>query len=291
VIGSRHIAGGFIIPATLGVPIRFTAGQAAWPTPLNLDHDAAKRLRAPDIATTWPMSALIEQMDALQSRFGYVTGDLNTGGLVNNAVELRGNDLFADLKEDPELADHLLAIVAETVVGVGRILRQRSGTTSIAVNRSIVSVNPAIHLTSNCSVSMISPRLYESRVLPHELRMAELLAPYGIHHCGSNLQKYADAYNRMDLRFLDVGFGSDIEACGRLFPGAFLNLRMRCASSADCVRKARERRRVLHQYGWRHARRERQGDVSSGDGFQRENGLAAGAGAAKELRLKAQGLR
>jgi hypothetical protein len=172
------------------------------------------------------MSALIEQMDALQSRFGYVTGDLNTGGLVNNAVELRGNDLFADLKEDPELADHLLAIVAETVVGVSRILRQRTGTTSIAVNRSIVSVNPAIHLTSNCSVSMISPRLYESRVLPHELRMAELLAPYGIHHCGSNLQKYADAYNRMDLKFLDVGFGSDIEACSRLFPAAFLNLRM-----------------------------------------------------------------
>jgi hypothetical protein len=30
----------------------------------------------------------------------------------------------------------------------------------------------------------------------------------------------------MDLKFLDVGFGSDIEACGRLFPGAFLNLRM-----------------------------------------------------------------
>jgi hypothetical protein len=226
IIGSRHIAGGFIIPATLGVPIRFTAGQAAWPTPSNLDHDAARQLRAPDVAKTWPMSALIEQMDALQSRFGYVTGDLNTGGLVNNAVELRGNDLFADLKEDPELADHLLAIVAETVVGVSRILRQRTGTTSIAVNRSIVSVNPAIHLTSNCSVSMISPRLYESRVLPHELRMAELLAPYGIHHCGSNLQKYADAYNRMDLRFLDVGFGSDIEACGRLFPGAFLNLRM-----------------------------------------------------------------
>jgi hypothetical protein len=94
------------------------------------------------------------------------------------------------------------------------------------VNRSLLSVNPAIHLTSNCSVSMISPRLYESCVLPHEIRMAKLLAPYGIHHCGSNLQKYADAYNRMDLKFLDVGFGSAVEACSRLFPAAFLNLRM-----------------------------------------------------------------
>ena len=30
----------------------------------------------------------------------------------------------------------------------------------------------------------------------------------------------------MDLKFLDVGFGSDLEKCGRLFPSAFLNLRM-----------------------------------------------------------------
>jgi len=192
------------------------------------------QLRAPDVAKTWPMSKLIEQMDALEARFGYVTGDLNTGGLLNIAVELRGNDLFADLKVDPEVADHLLAVAAETIVGVSRILRKRTGTTSIAVNRSVLSVDPAVHLTSNCSVSMISPKLYESRVLPHEMRLAERLAPYGIHHCGSNLQKYADAYNRMDLKFLDVGFGSDLEACSRLFPAAFLNLRMSPVRMLEC---------------------------------------------------------
>jgi hypothetical protein len=226
IIGSRHIAGGFVIPAMLGVPIRYSAGQAAWPVPLNLDRDAAMRLRAPDAASTWPMSALLEQMDALESRFGYLTGDLNTGGLLNNAIELRGNDFFMDLKLDPEVTDHLLSLVADTVVGTGRILRQRTRTTSIAVNRSILSVDPAIHLTSNCSVSMISPQLYESRILPHEIRMAKCLAPYGIHHCGGNLQKYAGLYNRMELKFLDVGFGSDLAACNRLFPSAFLNLRM-----------------------------------------------------------------
>ena len=226
VLGSRHIAGGFVMPALMGVPIRFSSGQAAWPMPLNLDRDAVLALRAPDIAGTWPMNVLIEQMNTLESQFGYVTGDLNTGGLLNIAVELRGNDFFLDLTEDPELTDHLLSVVAETLVNVSRYVRSRTGTTSIAVNRSILSVTPAIHLTSNCSVSMIAPRLYESRILPHEIRVANQLTPFGIHHCGSNLHKYAEQYNRMDLRFLDVGFGSDLEACSRLFPHAFLNLRM-----------------------------------------------------------------
>jgi hypothetical protein len=62
--------------------------------------------------------------------------------------------------------------------------------------------------------------------LPYERQIAKELAPFGIHHCGGNLHKYAAQYNQMDLKFLDVGFGSDLEKCGRLFPSAFLNLRM-----------------------------------------------------------------
>jgi hypothetical protein len=226
IIGSMHIAGGFVLPALLGVPIRFSADQAAWPMPLNLDRQAILSLRAVDIESTWPMSLLIAQMDQLQQEFGCVVGDLNTAGIVNTSVELRGNDLLLDLIEDPELTDHLFQVVAEMQVRVGQYLRDRTGTTSIAVNRSILDVDPAIHVTSNCSVSMISPRLYEQRVLPHEMYAAEKLAPYGIHHCGGNLQKYAKAYSRMPVRFFDVGSGSDAGECGRLFPDAFLNLRV-----------------------------------------------------------------
>ncbi|MCL4402974.1 MAG: uroporphyrinogen decarboxylase family protein [Acidobacteria bacterium] len=226
VIGSRHIAGGYVIPALLGVAIRFSSDQAAWAIPRELDRASALALRVPEIENTWPMSVLIEQMNALEARFGYVTGDLNTGGIFNNAVELRGNDLFLDLAEDPELADHLFSVVAETQVRVSRYLRARTGTSSIAVNRSILDVDPGIHLAANCSVSMMSARMYQNRVLRHEMHAARELAPYGIHHCGGNLHKYAEPYNRLDPRFLDVGSGSDVAACSRLYPKAFLNLRM-----------------------------------------------------------------
>jgi hypothetical protein len=226
VIGSMHIAGGFVMPALLGVPIRFSKDQAAWPVPRNLDRESVMALRAPEIGRTWPMDELIRQADALEKEFGCLVGDFNTAGIFNTSVEVRGNDLFTDLMEDPELTDHLFRIVSEAMIQVGGYWRNRTGTTSVSVNCSIAAVDPGIHLTSNCSVSMISPALYEKRILTYEKRLAENLQPFGIHHCGSNLQLYAAQYSRMPIRFLDVGSGSDVARCSSLFPQAFLNLRM-----------------------------------------------------------------
>jgi hypothetical protein len=141
-------------------------------------------------------------------------------------MELRGNALFMDLVEDPELTDHLFEVVTETLIRVARLLRARTGTTSLAVNRSIADVDAGLHLTSNCSVSMMSPRLYQQRILAFERRAAGVLAPFGIHHCGANLQRYAAEYSELEPKFLDVGYGSDVAECARLFPDAFLNLRM-----------------------------------------------------------------
>jgi hypothetical protein len=226
VIGSRHIAGGFVIPALLGVPIRFLDDQAAWAVPLNLSREQILGLRVPDIETTWPMNRIIADMDALEKEFGYVVGDLNTGGLINTGLELRGQELFLDLVEAPEVADHLFSVVGETQARVARCVRSRTGTSSVAVNRSIVNVDPQIYVHSNCSIQMISPRLYERVLLAHECRLAAELRPYGIHHCGNNLHRFAGAYATTGAVFYDVGWGSDVAECSRMLPDAFLNLRL-----------------------------------------------------------------
>jgi len=59
IVGSQHIAGGFVLPALLGVEIRFSQREAAWPVPLNLTREKIHALRVPDIPTTWPMNRLI----------------------------------------------------------------------------------------------------------------------------------------------------------------------------------------------------------------------------------------
>jgi hypothetical protein len=226
VIGSRHIAGGFVVPALLGVEPRFSSDQAAWPVPLDLDRKAALALRVPDLGATWPMDVLIRQMDRLERQFGYVTGDLNTAGLLNTAIELRGQQFFLDLVEDAELADHILSVVAGTQAAVAACVKSRTGTCAIATNRSVLDADPAIYLTSNCSVQMISPALYETRILPFEQYLADRLQPYGIHHCGNNLQRYTRAYSRVSPRFFDVGWGSDVARSSADLPDAFLNLRL-----------------------------------------------------------------
>lgn len=226
VVGSQHVAGGFVVAALLGVEIRFAENQAPWALPRNLGREEALALRVPDFRALWPMREWIADMDALNEEFGCVAGDFNTAGLINTALDLRGQQLFVDMLEDPEVAAHLFGVVAETQAAVAEYTRSRTGTNSVAVNRSIVNVDPEIYLHSNCSVQMISPALYRRCLLEHERRLAARLGPYGIHHCGNNLHLFAGAYGELPVRFFDVGWGSDAARCARAFPDAFLNLRL-----------------------------------------------------------------
>lgn len=226
IIGSQHIAGGFVIPALLGVEIRFSPAEAAWPVPINLSREKILALRAPDLRTAWPTNQLFADLDALERGFGHVLGDFNTAGVFNTALELRGQQLFVDLLEDEELVHHLFGVVAETEAAVAAYVRARTGTASVAVNRSIVNVDPRIHVESNCSVQMISPALYRQCLLPWHVKLAQRMAPFGIHHCGDNLQIFAPAYAETGAMFYDVGWGSDVGRCSAALPEAFLNLRL-----------------------------------------------------------------
>ena len=90
VIGSLHVAGGFVIPALLGAHIRFEANAAPQPEPMHLVPEQIDAFEKPDWRNTSPMNRLIADMDALEEKFGCVIGDLNTDGLLNAAYHLYG---------------------------------------------------------------------------------------------------------------------------------------------------------------------------------------------------------
>lgn len=226
VIGSMYVAGGFILPALFGVEIRFSDNEAPWPVALNAEDRVIRELAVPDIHHTWPMSQIIADMDILANQWGYVVGDFDTDGILNTALHIRGQQLFLDFVDNPELAHHLFSVLAETYVRIASYMKARTGTCSVATNRSILHVDKEIYLHSNCSVQMISPKMYGEYLLPYERYMAEKLTPYGIHHCADNLQQFAEAYAALPLVFLDVGWGSDVGICRRSFPNTFLNLRL-----------------------------------------------------------------
>ena len=226
IIGSVHVAGGFVIPALLGAKIMFAPDAAPQPKPVDLTVERVEALEKPDFRETWPMDQLIADMDALEAEYGTVVGDVNTDGLLNAAYHLYGQELILDFYQAPERVRRLLNMIGELIVDVALYVRGRTGSCSISVNRMVERVGPSLFLHANCSVQMISPASYRTLHLPVEQRMAERIQPFGIHHCGNNLHRVASAYAELPACYFEVGWSSDVAASREALPDAFLNLRL-----------------------------------------------------------------
>ena len=227
VVGPVHLAIGFVVQTMLGCEVRFAADAAPWVLGAELDEDQIWALEVPDLESTSPMRETIAMMDALEAEFGYLEGDIPWDGLQNVALDLRGQQLFLDYFDSPELVRHLFGVIASTIVLVADYVRRRTGSSSISLNRIVASIDPQLNLHSNCSVQMISRATYEKYLLPFECWLAKRLQPYGIHHCGDSLQRVVHAYAQVPgLAYVDVGWGSDVAACRRVLPDAILSLRL-----------------------------------------------------------------
>jgi uroporphyrinogen-III decarboxylase len=235
IIGSMHVAGGFVIPALLGSEIIFETDAAPQPKSMDITVEQIEALEKPNFRELWPMKPLIGDMDALEEEYGYLVGDLNTDGLLNAAYHLYGQDLFIDFYQAPERVTKLLETIAELIGDVALYIRERTGSPSIAVNRMVERVNPALFLHANCSVQMISPKSYREIQLPIEQRMAERAGLFGIHHCGNNLHQIAPVYAELPSVFFDVGWGSNVAKCREALPDAFLNLRLDPVRMLQCT--------------------------------------------------------
>ncbi len=227
VVGPVHLAIGFVVQAMLGCQVRFSEDAAPWVLCAELTEEEVWALEVPDLESAPMMRQTIALMDALEEEFGYLEGDIPWDGVQNVALDLRGQQLFLDYYDNPDLVHHLFDVIARTIYLVADYVGRRTGTSSVSLNRIVASIDPRLHLHSNCSVQMISRATYEQFLLPWECWLAERLQPYGIHHCGDNLEHVIEAYARVPgLAYVDVGWGSDVAACRKALPDAFFSLRL-----------------------------------------------------------------
>jgi hypothetical protein len=227
VIGPVHLAAGFLPSAVLGCEIGYSPAASPEVLPRNLSDAEVLALEVPDLARNPAFGKLIALMDELEARHGSLEGDVNWEGVQNVALSLRGQQLFLDYYERPDLARRLLDVVAHTLEAMAVYVRRRTGSSSLAVNRIVGAVDPRISLHSNCTVAMVSAATYEEFLLPHDQRLAASLWPYGIHHCGEDMHKVRAGYAKVEgAELFDVGWGSDIAACREALPGAVFSLRL-----------------------------------------------------------------
>jgi len=235
VIGPVHLAAGYLVQEALGCQLVFHEDAPPDVIPQNLDDQAFEQWEPPQWFST-PLAAESRRMiDALKSEYGYVEGDINWSGILNLLLDVRGNALYMDLYDRPQTVQRAADKMADFLLSFVQYIDAVSTSTSISVNRTVRHVDPGIHLTSNCTVTMLSAEAYEQFLLEPDQKLADSLKPFGIHHCGNNMEKFAASYGKIDgVVFFDVGWGSDVKACRETLPEAFLNLRLCPVTLARC---------------------------------------------------------
>lgn len=197
-----------MLPAIFGCEIVYANDALPWAIPLNLSEDQVRNLKKPDILNSWPMTEMIKQMDYLQEKYGKIVGDINTTGVQNLALKIRGDQLYIDYFENPDLAHHLLRLCTDCIIELFHYVYKRTGTGAMDVTPM---ADPKTFVVPNCTIEQISRTTYEEFLLKYDIEISEKCQPFGIHHCGS-VDEILEGYAKIpNLSFLEIGFGSNVK--------------------------------------------------------------------------------
>jgi hypothetical protein len=235
VVGAVHQAAGYLVSAMLGCRVEYRADAAPQVLPAGRETPAVD----PEAAFLSPPWRRLEAlMEALRDRFGRVAGDVNWGGILNAAMDLRGEAALMDLLDRPDEARRGFAGIAAVIDGVTRRIEAQTGSSSISVNRNVRHFGRPVFLHSECSHTMISVADYEAFLRPFDIEWSRTRRPFGVHYCGVDPHRYAASFAALPhLDFLDVGWGGDVALLRRHLPRTFLNLRL---SPVEILRQSPE---------------------------------------------------
>lgn len=221
-----------LLPEVFGCKISFFDDALPWANPANLPPEETEKLKVPDVLNSAPMKKIIKQMDYLEKKYGRVTGNINTTGILNLALKIRGDELYMDFYENPELVHKLMEICLESIIPLAQYVKGRTGTLA----SSVTPMAPAeMYILPNCTAAQVSNDSYEEFVLPYEIKLAEALQPFGIHHCGS-VDNVVEGYSKIkNMQFIEVGPKSDLRRVRELMPNVFMNARIDPVRMLKCT--------------------------------------------------------
>jgi hypothetical protein len=223
-IGPVHLAAGYLTSEMLGCRVEYREDAPPQVIAANVDRMHISR-EAPFESPAFRRYEKL--LDGLKTKYGFLCGDIGWGGVLNTALDVRGQDFLLDMLDTPDEAARFAVDIAAVIERFTQQMRSATGTTSISVNRNVRHIPAAVHLHSECSNVMISTELYERFFLPIDAAWSRQYRPYGIHHCGPDPHRFAASSAKVPhLDFLDVGWGGDVAELRRHLPYTFLNLRL-----------------------------------------------------------------
>ena len=203
--------GAYVIPHLFGIPLIYASDQ--WPNLKDgekLSVQEIERLDASKILSGPLVEELFKQMEIIDSEWGMVHGYLNWQGILNNAFNIRGEEIFLDIYDRPDFVCRFFSVICEVMIRFGKMVQEKQRESGFYINQMSVS---------NCVVNMISPEQYREFVYPYDRKIAESFERFGVHTCNWNITPYIDVLRELPkLGYLDMGIMSDMPKVKRLFP-------------------------------------------------------------------------
>jgi hypothetical protein len=222
-IGAVHLAAGFLLSEMLGCKVDYTGDR---PPQVYPAYQELREINTDEAFKSEAFKRVMKLVDSLNSKYGYLTGDINWGGILNIAMYLRGESVFMDMMIDQDKTNDYFRSIFNILNRFTTYIKSLTGTTSISVNRCVGLIDKPVLLHSECSHTMISADDYENFLLPFDIEWSKK-RPFGIHYCGSDPHRMAESFAKIPhLDYLDLGWGGDIEILRRHLPDTFFNIRL-----------------------------------------------------------------
>lgn len=222
-IGAVHLAAGFLLSEMLGCEVQYTENHPPVVIPAHQELEPVELEKA---FQSEPFRKIVRLTENLKDKYGHLTGDINWGGILNIAMDLRGENIFLDMMMSPDETHAYFRSIATVIERFTDFLQHSTGTTSVSVNRVVRHFDKPVLLHSECSHTMISEEDYENFLLPYDIAWSRK-RPFGIHYCGPDPHRMAKAFSKIPhLDFLDVGWGGDLKVLREFLPDTFLNIRL-----------------------------------------------------------------
>ena len=203
--------GAYVTTQVFGMPLRYAPDR--WPVcnpekTLSLKEieglDTEKLIQGPFV------EELFHQMDIIESEWGRIHGYLNWQGVLNNAFQIRGQDIFLDIYDRPDLVHDFFSTICEVMIRLAKMVQERQRKSGFFINQFSVS---------NCTLNMVSPQMYSEFLFPYDRRVALSFERFGVHTCNWDITPYIKVLRELPkLGYLDMGMMSDMAQVRKVFP-------------------------------------------------------------------------
>jgi hypothetical protein len=207
------VYGVHLIAHVFGLKLRYARDQ--WPAlepESRLTVEEIEALDSEKLLSGPVVQELFTQMDEMQSRFGPIHGYLNWQGVLNNAMQIRGPEVFRDFYQRPGFLRGFFELIYQVMLGLIKLVQQKQRASGFAINH---------FSTANCTLNMLGPQLYDEFLLHYDQSFAAEFERFGMHTCNWDITPYLDSFARLpNLGYLDMGMETDFARVKAEFPHA-----------------------------------------------------------------------